>query len=159
MRLTSPSFRDGAQIPRQHTAQGEELSPPLAWSDLPRESRSLVLMLEDLDAPSPAGPGTPFVHWLVYNLQPSLPGLDLGANRTGLPAGARTARNDHGRAEYRLPVARRGEHRYLFRLLAIETTLDGDALGDADRLAVLAAVVGRTLASADLTGTYGQMQW
>src|SRR3954469_13940700 len=80
MQLQSPSFRDGAWIPRQHTAAGETLSPPLAWTELPRGARSLTLLLENLDLPSPARHGMPFLHWAVYDLQPSLPGLELGAN-------------------------------------------------------------------------------
>jgi Raf kinase inhibitor-like YbhB/YbcL family protein len=154
MRLISPSFRDGAPIPRQHTTEGDELSPPLSWSDLPFGTRELVLVLEDADVPSPAGPATPFLLWLVYNLQPSLPGLELGANRGGLPPGAQTARNDLGRGAYALPVPRRGQHRYVFRLMALDTTLDARALAGAGRAEVFAALAGRVLDTAELTGTY-----
>jgi Raf kinase inhibitor-like YbhB/YbcL family protein len=154
MQLSSPSFRDGTPIPRQQSAEGAELSPPLAWSDLPRGTRSLLLLLEDAGTSSPAGLSKPFLHWAVYNLAPSTPGLELGANRTGLPPPARTAKNDHGRTDYHLPAPRRGTHRFVFWLLALDTTLDPGALGDASREQLFAAFASRVLETAELTGTY-----
>jgi Raf kinase inhibitor-like YbhB/YbcL family protein len=154
MRLQSPSFRDGAYIPRQHTAAGGTLSPPLTWSELPRGAHSLTLLLENLDIASPAGRGTPFLHWAVYDLQPSLPGLELGANRTGLPTGARAAINDPGDRAYHLDVPARGMQRYLFRLLALDVFLDPGALGEARRAQLFAALSGHVLESAELNGWY-----
>jgi Raf kinase inhibitor-like YbhB/YbcL family protein len=154
MRLNSPSFRDGAWIPRQHTAVGETLSPPLAWLQPPRAARSLTLLLENLDVPSPAGRARPFLHWAVYDLQPSLAGLELGASRTGLPPGARAALNDHGDRAYHLDVPAQGLGRYLFRLLALDLVLDPETLGEAGRGQLFAALDGHVLESAELNGWY-----
>jgi Raf kinase inhibitor-like YbhB/YbcL family protein len=156
MQLQSPSFRDGAWIPRQHTAAGETLSPPLAWTELPRGARSLTLLLENLDLPSPARHGMPFLHWAVYDLQPSLPGLELGANRSGLPAGARAAFNDHGDRAYHLDVPALGLQRYLFRLLALDVFLDPHTLGRAGHGELFAAASNHVLESAELNAWYYQ---
>jgi Raf kinase inhibitor-like YbhB/YbcL family protein len=154
MRLASPAFRDGAPIPRQHTVDGADLSPPLGWSEAPSGTRSLILVMEDADAPSPAGPGKPFLHWFVYNLPPSVEGLDLGANSTGLPPPGRSGRNDFGSVGYIGPAPVSGEHRYVFRLLALDTTLQTTALGDGGRTRPYEAVARHVLATAELNGTY-----
>jgi Raf kinase inhibitor-like YbhB/YbcL family protein len=154
MRLASPAFSDGTPIPRQHAADGRQLSPPLGWSAVPRGTRSLVLLMEDADTPSPAGPSRPWLHWAVYNLQPSSAGIDLGANSTGLPPSARSGLNDFGEATYAGPAPRNGEHHYVFRLLALDTTLKAPARGARRREELLEAVAGHTLETAELTGTY-----
>jgi Raf kinase inhibitor-like YbhB/YbcL family protein len=155
MRLSSPSFRTGAPIPVQHTADGIGLSPALTWADLPAGVGSLVLLMEDPGFAGTFGPGTPFVHWILYNLQPSSAGIALGANRSGWPPGAGSGLNDNGRAGYAGPSPReRVEHRYVFRLLALDTTLNAALLGLPGRRELLAAVDGRVLDIAELVGTY-----
>jgi Raf kinase inhibitor-like YbhB/YbcL family protein len=154
MRLTSPSFRERDEIPKSHAAEGDELSPPLSWSELPRATRSLALVMEDADAPSPAGLGHPFLHWLVYNLQPSSGGIELGANRTGLPAAAHAGRNDLGQVGYSGPDPPGGRHRYVFRLLALDTTLNGHPGHALERAELLESMRGHVLDTAELVGTY-----
>ena len=154
LRLTSPSFPDRGTIPRLHAADGDELSPALAWVELPRGTASLALLMEDADAHSPAGPGKPFLQWLVYNVQPSSPGFPLGANQAGLPGAARSGRNDHGREGYSGPAADFSPHRYVFRLLALDVVLDERELGATGREQLLAAAAGHVLETAELTGTY-----
>jgi Raf kinase inhibitor-like YbhB/YbcL family protein len=153
MNVTSASFAHGQDIPERHTADGDDSSPPLAWSDLPPKTRSLALIVEDPDAPDPAAPRRIFTHWIVYNLQPSTDGLQLAADRSGLPAGAREGRNDFGRMAYGGPSPPVGRHRYFFRLYALDTTLPAN-LGAPDRGHLLAAMQGHVLAEAELMGTY-----
>ncbi len=152
MNLSSPSFRHGDWIPKNHTADGADLSPPLAWDGVPPHAKSLVLLVEDPDAPDPASPQRIFVHWVVYNLDPSTKGLAMGADRDGLPAGARQGVNDFGKRAYGGPKPPVGKHRYFFRLFALDTRLsDGDTM---DRSALLAAIDGHIMAEAELMGTY-----
>ena len=73
MRLTSTAFTHGEEIPVRYTCQGEEVSPPLAWSDVPAQARSLVLVVDDPDAPDPAAPQRTFAHWLLYALMLLMP--------------------------------------------------------------------------------------
>jgi Raf kinase inhibitor-like YbhB/YbcL family protein len=155
LRLSSPSFPNGGQIPRQHTIDGGEISPALSWSGLPYGAKSLLLVLVGTDQLTPTGPARTVVNWLVYNLQPSAAGIPLGANRTGLPAPARSARNDLGIAGYSAPAAPEvGARRYVFRLLALETTLHDRSTEAPDPAAVMAAVTGHVLDTAELTATY-----
>jgi Raf kinase inhibitor-like YbhB/YbcL family protein len=155
MRLSSPSFASGGYIPKQHTIDGDELSPPFAWSDLPRGTKSLVLLMEDADLPAPAAPGQPFLHWLVYNLQPSSGGIALGASRTGLPPPARAGRNDRGRADYSGPAPEEvSPHRYVFRLLALGAMLQDRGADVFGRDELLVAIKGQVLDTSELTGRY-----
>ncbi|MBS0329358.1 MAG: YbhB/YbcL family Raf kinase inhibitor-like protein, partial [Proteobacteria bacterium] len=74
MELTSSAFAPNTDIPSLHTCEGSDLSPPLAWTGVPAETRSLALIVDDPDAPDPAAPKTTWVHWVLYNLPPSTPG-------------------------------------------------------------------------------------
>jgi Raf kinase inhibitor-like YbhB/YbcL family protein len=154
MQVTSSSFASGQAIPAVHTAYGDNLSPPISWSEIPPDARSLVLLLEDHDA---RGAGdAPFAHWIVYNIQPSSSGLDFGASRDGLPAGCREGINDFGRRGYFGPRPPTGSHRYVFRLLALDATFDPEVLGAPRRAELLAALDGHIIAEARLEGTYDQ---
>lgn len=153
MQITSPSFAHGDWIPRNHTADGANLSPPLSFSGVPPGARSLALLVEDPDAPDPAAPRTIFVHWIVYNLQPSTRGLPLGADRGGLPPGARPGRNDFGGLDYEGPAPPVGRHRYVFRLFALDAMLP-ERLGAPDRAGLMAAIEGHVIAEAELMGLY-----
>src|SRR5689334_4306061 len=114
--LTTSSFGPGESIPIAHTSDGEGLSPPLTWVDVPRRAKSLALIVEDRDAPSPQGRGQPFTLWVVYNIQPSAQGIPLGASDgSDLPAGAIEGRNDGGSVGYLPPQPAEGRHRYAFR--------------------------------------------
>lgn len=116
MRLTSAAFEEGASIPRRHAAEGDNLSPPLAWTSLPRESQSLVVFCHDPDAPLVTARGTyGFVHWVLY---------DIPASVTGLPeavADYSAGRNDFGNIGYGgpMPPPGHGLHRYFFWVLAL----------------------------------------
>jgi Raf kinase inhibitor-like YbhB/YbcL family protein len=150
--LTSSAFQPGGEIPRRHTCEGEDLSPPLAWTGLPEGTRSLALIVDDPDAPDPAAPKRTWVHWVLYDLPAELADLPEGAGNGGTPRGARDGRNDWGRAGYGGPCPPIGRHRYFHKLFALDTTL-GD-LGEPTSAALQAAMQGHVLAQAELVGTY-----
>lgn len=149
MWITSPAFADHGSIPQRHTCQGEDVSPPLTWADVPPEAKSLVLILEDPDAPDPAKPKRVFVHWLVYDLPPTTSGLTAAVT---LPTEAKTGRNDYDTTRYRGPCPPIGRHRYFFRLFALDTVLPD--LRSPTRGELGRAMEGHVIATAELVGTY-----
>lgn len=115
MRLRSTAFEPGGPIPKRFTCDGENVSPPLQWAELPPAARSLALLCDDPDAPS----GT-WHHWAIYDIHPDRPGL-AEAIDPGDPSGVGQAINDFQRPGYGGPCPPRGHgpHRYHFRLLAL----------------------------------------
>ncbi len=87
MHLASSAFADGGAIPAIYTCDGEDVSPPLAWSGIPAGARSLVLIVEDPDAPDPQAPKMTWVHWVLYNIPPQIRGLREASSVSVLPAG------------------------------------------------------------------------
>lgn len=150
--LTSPAFAQGGEIPTVHTCEDTDVSPPLAWSGLPPSTASLVLIVDDPDAPDPAAPQMTWVHWLVYNLPPQPGSLAQGMSRHGLPPGVREGLNDWHRADYGGPCPPIGRHRYFHKLYALDVVLPD--LGKADKAALEQAMRGHILAHAELIGTY-----
>ncbi|MGJ0506815.1 MAG: YbhB/YbcL family Raf kinase inhibitor-like protein [Methylocystis sp.] len=116
MKLISEAFSTGDAIPRRFTCDGEDLSPPLTWTGAPTETRSFVLLVDDLDAP-----GGVFHHWACYDIPPHHAGLNEGAGRTGRFEDFRHAVNDFGELGYNGPCPPHGAglRRYRFSLLAL----------------------------------------
>lgn len=150
--LTSPAFANGAAIPPAYTCDGEDVSPALAWTGVPEGARSLVLLVEDPDAPDPAAPRMTWAHWVLYDLPPDSRGLARAVPPSELPPGTRQGRNDWKRTGWDGPCPPTGRHRYFFRLFALDTVL-GD-LGKPARARLLEAMSGHTIARAELMGTY-----
>jgi Raf kinase inhibitor-like YbhB/YbcL family protein len=140
--LTSPAFADGGPIPERYTCDGEDLSPPLAWTAPPGGAVTLALCLDDPDAGR-----YPFTHWLAWGIAPVEGELAEGEHAP------REGRNDFGAPGYRGPCPPPGKpHRYVFRLLALAADPE---LGPSDRrLSFDQALDGHVLESAELTGTY-----
>jgi Raf kinase inhibitor-like YbhB/YbcL family protein len=153
MRLTSPSFEAGGEIPRRHTCQGPDLSPALEWADVPAGAKTLALVVDDPDAPDPAAPKMIWVHWVVFDIPATASGLPEGAG-AGLPSGARAAKNDWGRLTWGGPCPPVGRHRYFFKLYALDTRLPPDRVSTKGELET--AMQGHVLASAQLMGTYAK---
>ena len=148
--LASPAIPPNGEIPAQYTCDGADISPPLSWSDVPGGTGSLVLVVEDPDAPS----GT-FRHWAVFDIPPASGGLDAGYSANRPIAALHQARNDFGKTGYSGPCPPRGggAHHYHFRLLAISRpTLDLRA--PAAALDVLRAAQPYVIQQAELVGTY-----
>ena len=109
-KLTSTAFPPGGEIPAKYTCEGQDVSPPLAWTGVPPNAKSLVLIVDDPDAPDPAAPKMTWVHWVLYNLPPSAARLAEGVK--SLPAGTAEGANDWQRTGYGGPCPPVGRHRY-----------------------------------------------
>ena len=150
--LTSTAFAEGQAIPRKYTCEGDDCSPPLAWAGVPQGTRSLVLVVDDPDAPDPAAPKRTWVHWVLYNLPPHSTGLPEGVDSGTLPQGTREGLNDWNRTGYGGPCPPIGSHRYFHKLYALDAELPD--LGSATKAAVELAMRGHVLAESQLIGTY-----
>ena len=152
MKLTSPAFAAEGEIPARYTCQGDDVSPALAWSAVPEDARSLVLIVDDPDAPDPAAPKMTWVHWVLYNLPARDGGLAEDVSDAELPAGTRVGRNDWKRADYGGPCPPIGRHRYFFKLYALDRELP--EMGHPPKQDVEKAMAGHILTQATLMGTY-----
>jgi Raf kinase inhibitor-like YbhB/YbcL family protein len=150
--LTSSSFSHQGEISTKYTCEGEDISPPLSWSQVPQGTKSLVLIVDDPDAPDPKAPRMTWVHWVLYDLPPTATGLAEAVAGSALPAGTRDGLNDWKRTGYGGPCPPIGRHRYFHKLYALDTVL-GD-LGTPTKAQVTAAMEGHVLAEAELIGTY-----
>ena len=118
--ISSSAFKQHGEIPRKYTCDGDDISPPLSWSGVPDKTRSLVLIVDDPDAPDPAAPKRVWVHWLLYNIPSTVSSLPEHAAESNLPPGASQGRNDWERADYGGPCPPIGRHRYFFNLYALD---------------------------------------
>ena len=150
--LSSPAFAHQSEIPTSYTCQGRDISPPLTWSGIPEGTKSLVLIVDDPDAPDPAAPKLTWVHWILYNLPPSLTSLPEGISLENLPNGTGVGLNNWNRRDYGGPCPPIGVHRYFHKLFALDSILRiADSPTKAD---VEAAMSGHVLEQAELMGTY-----
>ena len=149
--LTSTSFAPGAAIPKAHTADGIDVSPPLRWAGSPAGTKFFALICDDPDAPA----GT-WVHWLIWNVPAAAGGLAQGVPTTKtLADGSAQGKNDFGRIGYGGPSPPRGKpHRYYFRLYALKEKLS--LAPGASRRELDKAMEGRIVASVELIGIYGR---
>jgi Raf kinase inhibitor-like YbhB/YbcL family protein len=151
--VNSSAFTEGGGIPARYTCEGQDVSPPLAWSGLPAGTKSLALIVDDPDAPDPKAPKRTWVHWVLYDIPPTATSLPEGG---ALPSGIREGRNDWGRKGYGGPCPPVGRHRYFHKLYALDTVL-GD-LGEPTKAQVEKAMEGHVLAEGRLMGTYEKGQ-
>jgi Raf kinase inhibitor-like YbhB/YbcL family protein len=143
MKLTSPAFEHNQIIPAAYTCDGANHHPPLTFSQVPEETQSLALIVEDPDAPRKV-----FTHWLLYDLPPSTQHIP----EDNIPLQGADGINDFGTRGYRGPCPPSGTHHYVFQLFALDTKL-GLPPG-ALKEDVLAKMKGHILARAELVGTY-----
>lgn len=148
--ITSTAFANNAPIPALYTCEGRDISPPLAWSGVPAGARSLVLIVDDPDAPDPAAPRMTWVHWLLYNLPADSGGLPEAVRV--LPAGTREGIGDAGSAGYSGPCPPIGRHRYFHKLYALDVVLPD--LDKPTKAALERAMAGHIVGQAWLVGTY-----
>ena len=147
----SSSFKEGEVIPVKFTCDGKDISPSIAWSGLQQETQSIVLILEDQDAPTGV-----FIHWILYDISPQLTGLAEGIEKSPQILGVGYhGLNSFGRVEYSGPCPPEGApHRYIFKLYALDTRLNIDAGANSKK--VSSAMQGHILAQGELTGLYGK---
>jgi Raf kinase inhibitor-like YbhB/YbcL family protein len=153
MKVTSPAFAEGDTIPKKYTKDGEDVSPPLRWEDVPAGTKSFVLICDDPDAPNGL-----WVHWVLFNLPADTTELSEGVPRNAmLKSDAKHGENSWTRNNigYRGPDPPAGKpHRYFFKVYALDTMLNlaaGTTKGDVDR-----AIKGHILAKGELMGKYGR---
>jgi hypothetical protein len=150
--LTSPAFSHNGQIPKQYTCQGDDVSPALAWDDLPEGTKSLALIVDDPDAPDPAAPQRTWVHWVLYNIPPGASGLKTAIEPAALPPGSREGKNDWKRTGYGGPCPPIGRHRYFHKLYALDVTLPD--LKQPTKAELEKAMKGHVIGKIELMGTY-----
>jgi Raf kinase inhibitor-like YbhB/YbcL family protein len=155
--LTSPAFADGARLPERFTADGEGVSPPLLWRDVPAGTGWLALIVEDADSPTPQ----PLVHAVVWGLDAATGSIAEGAIvADGDGDGARdVGRNSYAREGWLPPdpPTGHGEHRYAFQLFALDGAASDPGVSPG-RTALVAAMTGNVLAAGLLVGTYSRME-
>ncbi len=148
LKLSSPAFEDGDNIPRKYTCDGDNISPPLTWSNVPQGTETLAIIFDDPDAPSKT-----WVHWVLYNipgdeqkLDEQIPPSEILAN------GTVHGTNDFGKRAYRGPCPPMGPHRYIIKLYALDAELN---LGPgATKEELLNTMKGHIIGKAQLTGIY-----
>ncbi|UCF07149.1 MAG: YbhB/YbcL family Raf kinase inhibitor-like protein [bacterium] len=147
--ITSPAFANNGPIPTVYTCDGENISPPIQWSGLPEETRSLALICDDPDAPMKT-----WVHWVLYCIPPDCAELGEGVPNDEIIAnGAKHGSTDFGSPGYGGPCPPRGKpHRYFFKLYALDTMPDLEP--GLTKKALLKSMKGHILASGELIGTY-----
>jgi Raf kinase inhibitor-like YbhB/YbcL family protein len=146
--LISTALAHGESIPRRYTCDGEDISPPLQWSDPPAGTQSFALTFDDPDAPA----GT-WTHWALYNIPADASALPEGVPADAeLPDGSLNGENSWRRMGYGGPCPPGGTHRYVFHLYALDTALDLEA--GAGEKQLLQAMEGHILAQAELMGPY-----
>lgn len=150
--ITSPAFHHKDTIPARFTCSGADISPPLQWTGVPPETKSLVLIVDDPDAPDPSAPKMTWVHWILYNLPPYCDGLEEDIQASSLPEGTCEGFNDWNRTGYGGPCPPIGRHRYFFKLYALDKVLE--PIHRATKAQVEKTMQKHVLASAELVGTF-----
>jgi Raf kinase inhibitor-like YbhB/YbcL family protein len=139
----SSAFENAQAIPSRHSCEGEDVSPPLRWSNVPKGARSLALVVDDSDAP-----GGVFTHWIAWGLDPAAEGLGEGERAP------HEGRNDFGTTGYQgpCPPPGHGSHRYVFRLYALDA--EPELAAGAAKAELEQAIGGHVLTTAELVGSY-----
>ena len=150
--ITSGSFRENGAIPGRHTCDGQNVSPPLSWSGVPANAKSLALIIEDPDAPDPKAPKMTWVHWVLYNMPPGTKGLPESVAAGHLPAGTQQGKNDWQQVGYKGPCPPIGNHRYFHKLFALDVTLAD--LHQPTKAMLEKAMQGHIIEKAELIGRY-----
>lgn len=141
MTVTSPEFGQGMLMPLQYTCRGAGQSPPLSWSGAPSGTKALALVMDDADAPI-----TPYVYWIVFNINPTTPDIQAGR----IPVGASVAVNSRGTAGYDPPCPDQS-HQYRFTIYALDARLP--LRGGASLPAAFAAIASHSIGRGRLQGT------
>lgn len=154
MKIESPAFQNQQTIPAKYTCDGKGINPPLKFSDVPSDAKSLALIVDDPDAP-----GGTFTHWTVWNISPNVLKVAEGSAPFGGIEGLNSKVFYSDSADgvgYIGPCPPSGTHRYFFKLYALDKTLNLQADADIEKLKK--AVAGHILASAELIGLYSRIR-
>lgn len=145
MILSSPAFEDNGIIPNKYTCDGDNINPPLRFISVPEIAQSLILIVDDADAPS----GT-WVHWIVINIDSKTTMIHEGVS----PVGAKEGVNSFGNLGYDGPCPPTGTHRYFFRLYALDKKLEAISINSKEEVEQMMA--GHIIAQAELMGQYSR---
>jgi Raf kinase inhibitor-like YbhB/YbcL family protein len=145
MKITSPAFSNNEKIPKKYTCDGEDVNPPLEFHDIPSNTKSLALIVDDPDAPM----GT-WVHWVLFNIPPTCKKID----ENSIPNGACEVLNDFRKHNYGGPCPPSGIHRYFFKLYALDCELN--LKGTITKRDLEKAMQGHIIAKAELIGLYSR---
>ncbi|SPN73989.1 hypothetical protein,putative kinase inhibitor protein,Phospholipid-binding protein,Raf kinase inhibitor-like protein, YbhB/YbcL family,Phosphatidylethanolamine-binding protein [Chlamydia serpentis] len=147
MQLLSPAFAYGRAIPKKYTCQGEGISPPLTFVDVPSAANSLALIVEDPDVPKEIRSDGLWIHWIVYNLSTTITNLAEGAEIFAVQG-----LNSSGKAAYEGPCPPDRQHRYFFTLFALDIVLPEEE--NVTRNQLYEAMEHHIIEQAELMGTY-----
>lgn len=145
MKIISSAFENNLIIPSKYSCDGENINPPLAFSEIPEDTKSLVLIVDDPDAPT----GT-FVHWVLFNIDPKINGIQ----ENSIPRSAMSGKTSVGEKDYVAPCPPSGTHRYFFKLYALDTILN---LSSPDKRELEAGMNGHIIEQAELVGLYSRV--
>ena len=145
MLIASAAFERNSSIPKKYTCDGENVNPPLTFSGVPENAKSLALIMDDPDAPR----GT-WVHWTMWNIDPSTINITVDS----VPAGAVEGTTSSGKSVYGGPCPPSGTHHYYFKLYALDTILDLNKSSEKQELE--SAIEGHVLGQAELVGLYSR---
>jgi Raf kinase inhibitor-like YbhB/YbcL family protein len=151
--MESKAFKQNERIPVKYTGEGEDISPPLAWSGVPENTKELALIMDDPDAPTPE----PWVHWVLYKVPANTQGLPekiVNTEKLSTPPGAMQGKTSAPKVGYHGPMPPKGHgvHHYHFKVYALNTALD--LKSGLDKKGLLKAMSGHILAEGELIGTY-----
>lgn len=152
MVLTSTAFIHNGEIPLSYTCDGKDVPPPLAWKDVPEATKSLVLIVDDPDAPDPKAPKMTWVHWVLYNIPSNVDSLQEAIMSDRLPSGTLEGLNDWKRTGYGGPCPPIGRHRYFHKLYALDGVLLN--LNSPTKAKLETKMTGHIITNAELVGTY-----
>lgn len=147
MRLLSPVFEEGGQIPKIYTCQGKDINPPLKFENVPKEAQTLVLIMEDPDVPTDLRADGMYDHWIIYNIPARVSEIKENSSPNG-----QLGKNTSGKTGYMGPCPPDREHRYFFTLYALDDTLELPE--EPTKCQVIEAMQGFILAEAQLMGRY-----
>lgn len=152
MEILSSAFQEGTEIPQKYTCEGENVSPPLSWKGIPPNAKSLVLIVDDPDAPDPNAPKMVWVHWVLYNIDPGTSGLQENLTPQTLPSPIACGTTSYETEKYKGPCPPIGRHRYYHKLFALDVVLPKLDNPTADMLKDV--MKDHIIAQAELMGTY-----
>ncbi len=147
MKLTSPAFEEGGIIPSVYTCEGKNINPQIDISQIPPNTKTLVLIMEDPDVPKSLRPDGMYDHWIIFNIPPHTHTIQAHSIPPGIQG-----KSTHGKNQYTGPCPPDREHRYFFKLYALDISLDLPS--GATKKEVEKAMQGHIISQSQLIGRY-----
>lgn len=148
MKIESSAFQNNQAVPSKYTCDGENINPPLSFSDVPKDAKSLILIMDDPDVPKTIRPDGMWDHWLVWNIPAGTTIINEGSTPPGI-----VGKNTGGQFGYQGPCPPDREHRYFFKLYALDTMLSLNTPTTTKQI-LEQAMEGHILEKTELIGLY-----